>query len=96
MEMLTLIISLSFIMWYLIDKAKGLWSEVSWGKYLTIAISAIAAFALTFSFNLDLICALGLTKSMTMAGQILTGFTLMSGSSAVAEVIEKIKGGKAA
>lgn len=96
MEMLTLIISLSFIMWYLIDKAKGLWSEVSWGKYLTIAISAIAAFALTFSFNLDLICALDLTESITMAGQILTGFTLMSGSSAVAEVIEKIKGGKAA
>lgn len=96
MEMLTLIISLSFIMWYLIDKAKNLWANVSWGKYVTIAISAIAAFALTFSFNLDLICALGLTESMTMAGQILTGFTLMSGSSAVAEVIEKIKGGKAA
>lgn len=92
MEMLTLTLALSFIMWYLIDKVKEFWAEVEWGKYVTTGVSAIAAFAITFSFNLDLINGLMLTDTMTLAGQILTGFTLMSGSSAVAEVIGRIKG----
>ena len=35
MEMLTLIIAMSAIMWYLIDRFKPLWSELSFGKYIT-------------------------------------------------------------
>ena len=97
MEILTLIIALSSVMWYIIQRGKDeLWGKLSYGKWITIAVSAVAAFGLTLSFNLDIIYACGLVENMTMAGQILTGFTLMSGSSAVAEVIEKIKGGKAA
>lgn len=92
--MLTLIIAISAIMWYIIDKFKGLWSSKSYGKYITIVLSAIFAFGIVFSFGLDIIVAVGLVETISIAGQILTGFTLMSGSSAVAEVIEKIKSGK--
>ena len=94
MEMITLIIAMSAIMWYLIDRFKPLWSELSFGKYITIVISALFAFGLTFAFGLDLVFACGLFAEMTVAGQILTGFVLMSGSSAVAEIIERIKGTK--
>lgn len=92
MEMLTLIIAMSAIMWYLVDRFKPLWSELSFGKYITIAVSALFAFGLTFAFGLDLVFACGLFAEMTVAGQILTGLVLMSGSSAVAEIIERIKG----
>lgn len=94
MENLTLIIALSAVMWFIVDKFKPLWSELSWGKYITILVAAIAGFGLTFAFDLDLIYACGLVAQMTIAGQILTGLVLMSGSSAVAEIIERIKGGE--
>ena len=92
MEMLALIVALSTIMWYIIDRFKDLWANVTWGKYITIIVSAIFAFALSFGFNLDLIFALGLVETSSIMGTILTGFTLMGGSSAVAELIEAIKG----
>ena len=82
--MLTLLITLSTIMWYLIDRAKSLWEGKPWSKYVTIAVSAVFAFGLTFSFGLDLIYSLGLVEYTSIAGSIMTGFTLMSGSSAVA------------
>lgn len=93
MEMIGLILAMSAIMWYIIDRAKGLWSEVSFGKYITIGLSAVFAFGLTFSFGMDVVFASGLFGTVTPAGQILTGLVLMSGSSAVAEVIERVKGG---
>lgn len=92
MEMLTLIIALSAVLWYVIDRFKAMWAEASFGKYITLAVSAIGAFALVFSFDLDLIYACGLVEATSIAGQIMTGLVLMSGSSAVAEVIERIKG----
>lgn len=94
MDILTLIIALSSIMWFLIDRFKPIWSNLSFGKWITIAISAVAGFGLTFAFNLDVIYACGLVKEISLAGEIITGFVLMSGSSAVAEIIERIKGGK--
>ena len=92
MEMLTLIIALSAIMWYLIDKFKALWAGVSWGKYITIAVAAVSGFALAFGFDLDMIYACGLVPDATILGTVLTAFTLMAGSSAVSEIIGKIKG----
>ena len=94
MDILTLIIALSSIMWFLIDRFKPIWSNLSFGKWITIAVSAVAGFGLTFAFNLDVIYACGLVEEISLAGEIITGFVLMSGSSAVAEIIERIKGGK--
>ena len=95
MENLTLIIALSSVMWYVIQRGKDeIWGRLSFGKWITIAISAIAGFGLTFAFELDILFACGLIESVSIAGQIVTGFVLMSGSSAVAEIIERIKGTK--
>lgn len=92
MGMLTLIIGLSMIMWYVIDRFKPLWAELSYGKYITIGVAAVLGFALAFGFGLDLVSAIGLYSAVTPMGTALTGFTLMSGSSAVSEVIAKVKG----
>lgn len=91
MDMLGLILSLSMIMWYIIDRFKPLWESLSYGKYITMGISALAGFALVFSLGLDILVGLGLLTSITIAGQIMTGFVLMAGSSAISEVISLIK-----
>ena len=92
MEILTLIIALSAVLWFLVDRFKPLWEGLSFGKYITLLVAGIGAFALVFSFNLDLILACGLVEATTIAGKIMTGLVLMSGSSAVAEIIERVKG----
>lgn len=92
MEMLSLILALSAVLWFLVDRFKPLWEGLSFGKYITLLVAGIGAFALVFSFNLDLILACGLVEVTTIAGKIMTGLVLMSGSSAIAEVIERVKG----
>lgn len=91
MEMLSLILALSAVLWFLVDRFKPIWEGLSFGKYITLLVAGIGAFALVFSFNLDLILACGLVKATTIAGKIMTGLVLMSGSSAVAEIIERVK-----
>ena len=91
MDSLALIIALSAVLWYLIDRFKPLYKDLSFGKWITIGLAAIGAFAFSFGFGLDLLAACNLTPEMTILGQIITGLILMSGSSAVSEIIEKIK-----
>ena len=91
MDALTLIIALSAVLWYCVDRFKPMWENVSWGKYITMLIAAAGSFGLVFSFNLDLVAALELVSEITVAGKILTGLVLMSGSSAISEIIAKIK-----
>ena len=92
MEMLTVIIARSAVLWYIIDRAHPLWDALPYGKRITIGLAGVGSFCLVFAFGLDLIYACGLVESMSVAGQILTGFVLMSGSSAISEVIARIKG----
>ena len=92
MEMLSLILALSAVLWFLVDRFKPIWEGLSFGKYITLLVAGIGAFALVFSFNLDLILACGLVEATTIAGKLMTGLVLMSGSSAVAEIIERVKG----
>ena len=92
MEMLTLIIALSAVLWYVVDRFKTGWDTLPYGKWITVIVAGVGSFGLVFSFGLDLIFACGLVDSVSMAGQILTGFVLMSGSSAISEVITRIKG----
>ena len=92
MEMLTLIVALSAVLWYVVDRFKSGWDALPYGKWITVIVAGIGSFGLVFSFGLDLIFACGLVDSVTMAGQILTGFVLMSGSSAISEIITRIKG----
>ena len=91
MEALSLIIALSAVLWYCIDRFKPMWENLSWGKYMTMLVAAVGSFALVFSFNLDIIAAIELVSEITIAGKVLTGLVLMSGSSAISEIIAKIK-----
>jgi len=96
MEMLQIIIVVSIVMWYIIDRFKPLWEDWQYGKYVTIAVSAVFAFALAFGYRLDLMNALGVapvgsTAGNSILGTVLTALTLMGGSSAVSELIAKIK-----
>ncbi len=91
MEMLQIIIVVSIIMWYIIDRFKPLWEGWQYGKYVTVAISALFAFALSFGYGLDILAALGVIPDTGILGTVLTALTLMGGSSAVAEFIERIK-----
>lgn len=94
MEMLVLITALSTIMWYIINRFKPLWEEVEHGKYITIAVAAVFGFSLAFGLGADLLFALGLVDGITIIGKIMTGFALMAGSSAVAEILEAVGGKK--
>ena len=94
MEMLTLIISLSIIMWYIIDRFKEMWEGIKYGKYITMLVSAVLAFAIEFGFGVDIILALGIVQEGSTIGTVITALALMSGSSAVSEIIERVKGGK--
>ncbi len=91
MEMLQIIIVGSIVMWYIIDRFKPLWAEKTWGKYITIALSALFAFALSFGYKLDIMAALGVVPDTGPLGTVLTALTLMGGSSAVSELIKRIK-----
>lgn len=92
MESLTLIIALSAILWYLIDRFKPLWEGLEWGKWVTTGCAALGSFALVFFFQLDILYALTLVPEISIAGEIITALALTSGSSAIAEIIERIKG----
>ena len=92
MDALTLIIALSAVLWYCVDRFKPMWENLSWGKYVTMLVAAAGSFALVFSFNLDLIAAIELVPEISIAGKIITGLILMSGSSAISEIIAKVKG----
>ena len=92
MDLLALILMLSAVMWYVIDRVKPYWAEVSYGKYITMGVAAAFGFALSFGYGLDIVYALGLVPEVGVIGQILTGLILMSGASAVSEIIAKVKG----
>ena len=92
MEMLTLIVALSAVLWYVIDRAHPLWESLSYGKWITMSVSGIGSFGLVFCCGLDLVSACGLVDGVSIAGQILCGVVLRSGSSAISEIITRIKG----
>lgn len=96
MNMIYLTLAFSAVLWFLIDRFKPLWAPYSFGKWITLAASAVGAFGLAFGFKLDLIQGFALSEAITPIGIVLTALIIMSGSSATAEIIEKIKGGNGA
>lgn len=92
MTMLKLILLISVLMWYIIDRFKPLWTDVKNGKYITIAVSAVLAAVLCFGLRLDLLAAFHVSAERPWwLGVVLTMLVLMSGSSAVAELLDKTK-----
>lgn len=91
MTLLGLILSFSILMWYCIDRLKLMWEGLAYGKYITMAVAAVFAAGLSYAYNLDIVYALELVQEVTPMGQVLTALLLMGGSSAISEVIQKIK-----
>ena len=92
MSNLTVIVLLSAIVWYCVDRFKAAWVDKPYGKYITTAAAGLLGAIMVFGYNLDLISAMGIVPEVTFAGKIITTLSIMSGSSAIAEIIERIKG----
>lgn len=91
MEMLSVILAVSIIMWYIIDRLKHLWEKLSFANYVTMAVAAVFAFALAFGYHLDIMMALKVVSESSTMGTVMTALLLMGGSSAVSEIVSKIK-----
>lgn len=91
MDMLFLVGALSIIIWYIIDRFKELWTDLPYGKYITIGVAAVLSFLVVFCFGIDILVAFGLFAEVSIMGEILTALIFMSGSSAVAELVRLIK-----
>lgn len=92
METLGIIMAISIVIWYIIDRFKPLWEKAAGSKYITIGIAAILGTVAVITFCLDILVATGIVPDVTVFGQICTVLLYMAGSSAFAEVIERIKG----
>jgi hypothetical protein len=91
MSSIALILALSAIIWYVIDRVKVVWAGVPYGKYITTTMAGILGAAAVFGYNLDLIYALGIVENFSIVGKIITVFAFMCGSSAISEIIAHIK-----
>lgn len=91
MPNLTIIVLLSAIIWYCVDRFKPIWSSKSWGKYITTAAAGALGAAVVFGYNLDLIYAMGIVSEITIIGKLITVLAFMCGSSAISEIIARIK-----
>ena len=91
MEAMSMIATFSAVVWYVIDRIKPLWSNKSWGKWITIGLSAVLCGAGTAIFNLNIVAALGFETSLPIVAQYaITTIILMSGSSCVNEILAKV------
>ena len=88
MNMITLIIFMCGMMWFVIDRFNELlnWKELEYGKWITFGVSAAFATILTYTFQLDIIYALGAGEASTVVGMVITGLALMGGSSLVNKI----------
>jgi len=91
MSSIALILALSAIIWYVIDRFKPIWSEKSWGKYITTAVAGVLGAAVTFGYNLDLVFSIGIVPEISIVGKLITVLAFMCGSSAISEIIARIK-----
>lgn len=85
------ILSISLIIWILIDRCKSLWTDTKYGSFITTAVALVLGLMCAFSYQLDIIFELGLNDSVSLLGEILTAVALTGGSSCIAEIIEGCK-----
>lgn len=93
MGTISVICALSFVIWYIVDRFKPIWDGRAYSKYITIGIAGILGLVAVLTFNLDILQATGLVPDVSAFGMACTVLLYMAGSSAIAEVIERIKGG---
>lgn len=85
-----LLIAISTMIWYVIDRFKPLWEMLEYSSAITTVIALILSAFCVFGLNLDLLNIAALTETITIVGRVITVLLLTSGSSAIAEIIDKI------
>ena len=93
MSALAVIMALSVILWIFLDRVKKLWTNVSWGGWITTIIAVGCGLAISFGYNLDLLVALDVIADASIGGTIFAGLAIAGGSSIINEIIARIKGG---
>lgn len=91
MSSIALILALSAIIWYVVDRFKPIWIDKPFGKYITTAMAGVLGAAMVFGYNLDLIYAMGIVNNISIVGKLVTILAFMCGSSAISEIIARIK-----
>lgn len=91
MNSIALILALSAIIWYVVDRFKPIWTDKPYGKYITTTIAGVLGAAMVFGYNLDLIYAIGIVNNISIIGKLITVLAFMCGSSAISEIIARIK-----
>jgi hypothetical protein len=92
MDSLTLILTMCTVLWYVIDNLKeNIWGGLAYSNYITIIVAAVGSFALSFGYNLDLLCAIGLINELSVLGKIITALAMMGGSALVSEIVEMFR-----
>jgi hypothetical protein len=94
MDTLTYVLTLSTVMWYVIDRVKKLWADLSWGRWITVALAIIAGMGISFGLNIDVLFSLGVLETAGVVGKIVTGLALASGASGISELIAFFKKGE--
>lgn len=91
MNEIMMLAAASTIIWFLIDRIKPIWTEYSYGKYITLLVSFALSAGVVFTYNMDLIFALGVGAEASLMGKVLTILAMMSGASGISEIIALIK-----
>lgn len=94
MNDMTSIILLSTIMWLLVDWLKPLWEKLSFGKYITMAVALLGSVAMTFTFGLDLLLAIGVSAEPTVIGSVFAAVAMTAGSGLINEIVKALGGNK--
>ena len=88
------ILTLSTIMWLLIDWLKPLWASAKAAKYITMAVALVGSAAMVVSFGLDLLTAAKITTAPSIVGAVFAALAMTAGSGLINEIVKAISGTK--
>ena len=92
------IIVFAVVVWWIIDQIKRVYPVLkipeTWQKIVTIVLAVAMGAGCAWGYNLDLLLELNITDAVTFGGKAFAGVGIAAGSSAVFELVEKMKGGK--
>lgn len=88
------IIIFSVILWVFLDRAKKLWCECSWGKWVTTGVAAAVGLLISFGYDLDLLIAVAAADVASIGGRIFAGLAIAGGSSVINELLAKLNMGE--
>ncbi len=80
------ILAVAGIMWLFIDWAKPLWTSSAYARYISIAVALAGAAAITATFGLDLLVAIGIAADVTIVGHVFAALAIAAGSALLNQI----------